>query len=344
MRPHQIRLLSLVMVAAALAAPAAQAVTIVIDDDDPAISDNQDISTLFPGVTLAAVPPGPVYAVRDTFAITPPRVFGSSPGDTSWSFLGRPDFSASFNFLANQVSIDWASDFGGTLYAYDAHGVLLGSDMESGGNGTFTFTAPGNLIKSILVVLTKGVTDAGILDHLVISVADQFELIGYATNLGSGDSTFNLTNPGTIGGSDPGGDICANVYVFDPSQELIACCSCPLTPNHLKTLSVGADLIRNTLTPGIPSGVTVAFIPSTACDASAVNSTNIAPGLAGWGITLHAVPGGGFGVTETKLQPALLSPSELKRMTSQCGFIEANGSKFGICGSCREGAQGARKK
>jgi hypothetical protein len=54
--------------------------------------------------------------------------------------------------------------------------------------------------------------------------------------------------------------ICANVYVFDDAQELIACCACPLTPNHLQTLSVKGDQTSNTLTPRIPLDVTVALL------------------------------------------------------------------------------------
>lgn len=168
--------------------------------------------------------------------------------------------------------------------------------------------------------------------------------IGYAANLGAGDSIFNLTNAGTVGGSDPGGDICANVYVFDEAQELIGCCSCPLTPNHLKTLSAESDLILNTLTPGIPSSISVAFIGSIACDAAIVSSGNVVPGLVGWGTTLHSLSAGHYGVTETRLRDAQLSASELAKLTSFCAFIEANGSHFGICASCREGAQGAASK
>lgn len=58
---------------------------------------------------------------------------------------------------------------------------------------------------------------------------------------------------------EPESDICANVYVLADDQQLIACCACPLTPNHLQTLSVKNDLVSNTLTPGIPTDVTSAL-------------------------------------------------------------------------------------
>ena len=44
----------------------------------------------------------------------------------------------------------------------------------------------------------------------------------------------------------------------------------------------------------------------------------------------------------SKLVEAL--DSELFKMISYCGFIEADGSTYGICGSCKPGAQGAAKQ
>ena len=151
----------------------------------------------------------------------------------------------------------------------------------------------------------------------------------------------------------------ANVYVFAEDQQLIACCSCPLTPNHLKTLSVQKDLISNTLTPGVPVGVTVSVLATTdwvagrQCNpAKPIDNivgtpgvaNSFAGGLRGWGGTLHAAPAGGFAVTENPLSIASMSPSEFQKVTSYCGFIIANGSGFGICGSCRQGAAGGSKK
>jgi hypothetical protein len=50
------------------------------------------------------------------------------------------------------------------------------------------------------------------------------------------DATVHLTNPGTSG------NICAAIYVFDPNQEISECCSCLLSPDGLRTLSVNTDL------------------------------------------------------------------------------------------------------
>ena len=52
------------------------------------------------------------------------------------------------------------------------------------------------------------------------------------------------------------------------------------------------------------------------------------------------IPAGGYGVTETEFAKSDLSVSELAKLTTYYGFIQANGSGYGICKSCRQGAQG----
>ena len=182
-------------------------------------------------------------------------------------------------------------------------------------------------------------------NQLVNAPSDAYQ-VRYAANLVVADSVVNLTNVGTVGGRDFTGDICANVYAFAEDQQLIACCACPLTPNHLRTLSAKGDLISNTLTPGIPSAITIGLIASkgTTCNAALVNASDLAGGLRAWGTTPHALPGGTYGIGETPFSPAPLSVSELQKVTSYCGFIQAIGSGYGICGSCQTGAKGATKR
>ena len=48
-----------------------------------------------------------------------------------------------------------------------------------------------------------------------------------------------------------------------------------------------------------------------------------------------------YGSTETEFSRAILSPSELTKLTHSAGFIQTVGSGFGICRSCRSGALGA---
>jgi hypothetical protein len=169
-------------------------------------------------------------------------------------------------------------------------------------------------------------------------------LVRYAANLNIGDSVINITNAGTQNTGGALTNICANVYAFSPDEQLISCCSCTVTPNALVSLSAVNDLISNTLTPARPNSIVVKLIATsgTACNASNVPVANLAAGMTAWGTTLHATPtAGAFAVTETHFAEKGLSAAELARLTSFCGFIQANGSGFGICRSCRLGGQGA---
>jgi hypothetical protein len=193
--------------------------------------------------------------------------------------------------------------------------------------------------------LSKITLGVALLSAAAFAQSDFYQ-VRYAANLAAGQSVINLTNAGTVNGFEPAGNICANVYVFAEDQQLIACCACELTPNHLQTLSVQNDLISNTLTPGVPIGVTIGLVATAGagCNPSTVSAGSLAPGLRAWGTTLHAAPGGGFFGSETAFSFADLSATELQKMTQLCGFIQANGSGYGICGSCKVGAAGAVKQ
>src|ERR1700757_5168197 len=88
------------------------------------------------------------------------------------------------------------------------------------------------------------------------------------TNLNVGDSVLNLSNSGIQGGfinATPfktEGNICVNVYTFDPQEEEIACCACLVTPNGLNSLSAISDLTSNPLTPAIPTSIVVKLVSS----------------------------------------------------------------------------------
>jgi hypothetical protein len=198
---------------------------------------------------------------------------------------------------------------------------------------------------------------------LQVGEAPNAYFVRYASNLPVGDAVVNITNVG-IGSSLPGipgaqnGNICANVYTYSPDEQLVSCCSCLVTPNGLNSLSVNGDLTSNTLTPIRPSAVVIKLVASTpvggTCNPATVTRTGsanfLASGLAAWGTSLHALPitagtpAGTYGITETPFTDATLSNAELTRMTQLCGFIQANGSGYGICKSCKIGGLGAAKK
>jgi len=207
----------------------------------------------------------------------------------------------------------------------------------------------------------------------VIGPEDAFQ-VRYASNLNKGDSYVNITNTGSaseeICAADAVGcglgNICANVYVFDPAEEILSCCACLITPNALVSLSVQGDLISNTLSPETPTSVVIKLVASspvgvgaaggtsgTNCDPTAlevetlgVSGGYLVPGMRAWGTTLHALPGtpATYGLTESRFVNGGLSVAELNHLTSFCGFINSNGSGFGICKSCRSGGLGGAKQ
>jgi hypothetical protein len=169
--------------------------------------------------------------------------------------------------------------------------------------------------------------------------ADSPFQVKYASNLNIGDSVFNITNSGASGGN-----ICVSVYTFSPDEQEVSCCTCTVTPNALVSLSAKTDLVSNTLTPAVPTSIVVKLVATSggACNAS-VQGT-LAPGLVAWGTTLHAntaAAAGTYALTETRFTPATLGSAEYTRITALCGFIQSNGSGFGICRSCRLGGLGA---
>jgi hypothetical protein len=203
--------------------------------------------------------------------------------------------------------------------------------------------------------------------------------VRYATNLNIGESHINITNTGAVGASllgpgfgAPAGNICANVYAFDPGEELISCCSCLVTPDQTVNLGVNRDLTVKTLTGVVPNSVTVKLLSTPAGgDGTGTSCTNSAAlpaapsGLAtpqfcitftidGFTIricsgttasmtTLHANPKGGYDTTETLFTPATLSAGEAASIGGRCAAILGNGSGFGVCNSCRSGALGGTK-
>jgi len=178
-------------------------------------------------------------------------------------------------------------------------------------------------------------------------IPDAFQ-VRYASNLNKGDSVINITNTGSD--APKGDNICVNVYTFDPSEEMVSCCSCLVTPNALVSLSVQGDLISNTLSPSTPTSVVIKLIAArpideTLCNAGGPEAT-LVPGMRAWGTTLHALPGtpAAYGLTEGRFLNGGLSIAEFVHLTQFCGFINANGSGFGICKSCRSGGLGGAKQ
>ncbi len=196
-------------------------------------------------------------------------------------------------------------------------------------------------------------------------------LLRYISNLNIGDSVINITNSGARGASvyagtttSTTGTLCANVYAFSPDEQMIGCCSCPVTPNGLVSLSAKNDIISNTLTPAVPTSIVVklvASIPASGASGCSNSATTVTPltvtpaanqlttGMHAWATTIHTGVTANPVITETPFARGTLSVTpgvgldigELARLSQSCTQINAIGSGFGICRSCRLGGLGA---
>jgi hypothetical protein len=200
------------------------------------------------------------------------------------------------------------------------------------------------------------------------SSGDGIFQIGYAANVNAGDSYVNISNDGasmtttTIQAAtnslSVSGSMCVNVYAFNPDEEILSCCSCPLTPNGLVSLSVQRDLLNNTLTGRAnPSSVVIKLLATNPAGAAVGTTSNpcalsagnllgqgAAPGLVAWGTKLHANTSATtttYSLTETPFTVGALNGPELLRLNNLCAFNLAQGSTFGICNSCELAGLGA---
>jgi hypothetical protein len=151
--------------------------------------------------------------------------------------------------------------------------------------------------------------------------------VSYFANANTGgapDGTVRLTNVGTSGGN-----VCADIYVFDPFQELSECCSCRQTPDGLGTLSVNTNLTSNPLTGVVLTTGAIKIVSSSTCNAA---SPKPAAGIRAWATHIQT----GYYVTETEFIDSGLSAAELARLASECSAIQEVGSGSGVC-SCGTG-------
>jgi hypothetical protein len=241
---------------------------------------------------------------------------------------------------------------------------LSGATLAAGASCTFSVNVLNNATVAGSVTNTTSTVASneaapGAAASATLFLGDPF-LVSYAANLNAGESFIDIANTGANGAPllGPGfggaqGNICANVYAFDPGEELVACCSCLITPDQTVNLGVTRDLTVKTLTGVVPTSVTIKVLATlagaggtgTSCTNSAATVATagaiLANGAAAWGTTLHSTPTAVFATTERPFSGATLSAGELASIGGRCASILGNGSGFGVCNSCRSGALGA---
>lgn len=179
-------------------------------------------------------------------------------------------------------------------------------------------------------------------------VANDAYQVAYFDHFGFLD-TARIINTGQIGSPiDAGtqqGTVCASIYFFDSNQEMISCCSCPVTANGLLNGPVAAGTV-NALTGSPPAETGVVKIVAdraATCDARTITSP-VEGGLRAFDahrngsvsfvcenglclIAIEILPGG----TETEFQRAPLTQTEQAFLGNACSFVLYLGSGRGRC-------------
>ena len=219
------------------------------------------------------------------------------------------------------------------------------------------------ILALVAVTLTCLVPTLALAQDSVLSVQGSGAYnVGYFVNANKGfpDAILHVGNPGSTGGfgsGDPtvvaGGDLCANVYVFNFDQQMEACCSCRITPNGMQGFSLqdpktgltsnpltGTSAALNTgaikIVSSFGGGHRGAGLPPTVDTQSARNFCDAGSDywpqgrLEAWITHVRPLGSPAYTVTEIDFQSAQLSWSELKKLEQQCFAITADPSEGGL--------------
>jgi len=153
------------------------------------------------------------------------------------------------------------------------------------------------------------------------------------------DTTIRIINDG-----DTGGTLWASFYVFDDSQELQDCCSCPISQDGLLSESVDLQLayFDFVLTPKLDYRGVIKIIASSTPAGGPSYTNTLAAGL--HGSSTHAQARinetpfgpGPYQLTETPLQDSNLTSSEKTTLETMCSYAQELGSGFGVCSCTQE--------
>src|SRR5271167_3381130 len=174
------------------------------------------------------------------------------------------------------------------------------------------------------LVLVTGSSTAMAQDHAFF-----LSYFSNAHTAGAPDGTLRLTNDG-----NNASDLCASIYVFNADQEMEECCSCPVTPNGLLTLSVNNNLTSNPLDRGrtLNRGAieVVSSKLSGVCD-----PTVLTPhvGIRGWLTHVEALgTNRGFSLSVEQLTDSNLGSEEATvSLAETCAFFLTLADDGGFC-------------
>ncbi len=249
---------------------------------------------IVPNPTVTAPPGSTAFNLIPVLTAAPTKTISNLPGGGSVTFVLSPSIA----YVNQQNAVL-------TIVGTEALASNTSSqDFSAFNPANFSFTCAARGTDFVQVITSPSsspqiVTATGAFAQSVMmpsSIDTPFQ-VRYAANLNIGESYINITNTGANGAPllGPGfggasGNICANVYAFDPGEELISCCSCLVTPDQTVNLGVVRDLTVKTLTGVRPTSVTVKLLATLAgTGGSGTSCTNSATTVNVCPVSTHEV-------------------------------------------------------
>ena len=134
-----------------------------------------------------------------------------------------------------------------------------------------------------------------------------------ANTSGAPDATLRIINDGNTDAN-----LYADIYVFDDSQELQACCGCVISADGLLSESVNKNLTADPITGIKPQRGVIKVISSQSSDPTVISQF---PGLREWSTHVQKLTSG-YAMTETLAADSNLAPSEADLLSMLCSFDE----------------------
>jgi hypothetical protein len=179
-------------------------------------------------------------------------------------------------------------------------------------------------MKKLGLFLLAAVATALVFSGSAMAQDYPFAVTYFSNNVaGAPDGTARFINDGNTGG-----DLWANLYVFDDSQELVECGACQITPDGVLSEDVKTELTSNPLTGRVPSRGVIKMLSSTTSDPTHVT---LRAGVRGWATHIQrATPTSGtYYGTETTFTDSTLGATEFSELQALCAFAEVLGSGQG---------------
>ena len=147
-----------------------------------------------------------------------------------------------------------------------------------------------------------------------------------ANTSGAPDATVRIVNDGNTDGN-----LYADIYVLDDSQELQECCGCVVSKDGLLSESVDSNLTANSLTAKTNTrGVIKIFSDANPTGWAAVGAVSSKAGLRVSATHVQAAYGGTYALTETNGNDANLGSVEKALLPEECGFIVGTEDEAGL--------------